>query len=183
MGELKIKRGRTPLERMREDGAPYESLLRTIAAMSFNCESFEKMAEVIGRKFMGYVTSFSVNKLMKWAKEDPKIAECLEFNRKQCLGELVYLGMEKAKKSVDMARDNFIPQFIDRLDDGSISKRNTDKNIERQSGADFSKQTQNTFNRIFAEASRFGGLSEIEEDEEPELEGDGDDVEGGGLEN
>ena len=61
--------------------------------------------------------------------------------------------------------------MLDRIDDGSISgKKEPIISESVKQTIEYSKQTSNTFNKLLAEASRFGGFNEIEPDEEDEEE-------------
>lgn len=164
------------LERMKKEGM-YTELVKTISAMAFADKSKSFMVKILKQRFPTYCGQLNQATFNKWLIYYQEVAQAYTFNRELCLGQLAYLGMKKAEKSVDSQRDDFIVKLMDRLDDGTLSHKNSPKVVESQASSGVSMQTESTLNRIFSEASRFGGLREIEVEDSDMEDGDFDEDE------
>lgn len=160
------------LDAIKKDGY-YFDFVKTIGALSFAGRDIEDIVMVLKAKYASYCGSLCVRTFNKWIKYYPDISKAVMLNRDLCLGELVYMGMQKAEKSIDNPKDDSIFKMMDRLDNGMINpkKRITESKErieererieETESLEGITQQTYNTLNRIKAEASRFGGLENIE---------------------
>ena len=156
-----VKYTSATLEKMKENGL-YEDLLETIGALSFANKSKYDIINKVRERFPLYCGSLTEYTFDKWVANYGDIAKAYSTNRELNLGTLVYWGMKKAKRSIDIDHDDFILKLMDRLDDGTINPKNgviSNKSSLRDDG--MSKQTKGTLDRIFNEASRFGGLDNI----------------------
>lgn len=163
------------LEKMKEDKC-YNDLVKTVSAMAFADKSKSFMVKIIKQKYPSYCGGLTVATFNKWLEYYLELSQAVSFNRALCLGELVYMGMKKAEKSIDNPKDDFIVKLMDRIDDGTLSHKNKPEVIESQA-SNCSTQTVNTVNRIFTEASRFGGLNNVEIDDSDVEDGDDNEVE------
>lgn len=159
------------LDMIKKDGY-YFDFVKTIGALAFAGRDIEDIVMVLKAKYASYCGSLCVRTFNKWVKYYPDISKAVMLNRDLCLGELVYMGMQKAEKSIDNPKDDSIFKMMDRLDNGMINpkKRITESKEsntieDKESLDDITQQTYNTLNRIKAEASRFGGLENIEVNE------------------
>lgn len=167
------------LDMIKKDGY-YFDFVKTIGALAFAGRDIEDIVMVLKAKYASYCGSLCVRTFNKWVKYYPDISKAVMLNRDLCLGELVYMGMQKAEKSIDNPKDDSIFKMMDRLDNGMINPRkriNEKESLEgnkidtkelrdeKESLDDITQQTYNTLNRIKAEASRFGGLENIEVNE------------------
>lgn len=159
------------LETMKQDGY-YDDLVKTVSALSFANKSKSFIVRMLKQKYPMYCGALSVGTFNRWLEYYVDLSRAFNFNRLLCLGELVYMGMKKAERSIDNPKDDFIVKLLDRLDDGTVSHKNKPEIIEQQANA-CSSQTANTISRILAEASRFGGLDNVSVDDS-DLEGDDD---------
>lgn len=171
----------TIIEKLKTDGY-YKDFVDTIAACSFMGKDWDYIATQLADIYPTYCGKVTEKTIKKWIKTYPEIASAFALSREMALGRLVIMGMDKAKKSIDNPRDDFIVKLMDRLDDGTINPKNAVVNKENQQVNNMSGTSVNTLNRILVEASRFGGLdnieiddSDIEEDEESEgIAGEGE---------
>lgn len=160
-----VKYTSATLEKMKENGL-YEDLLETIGALSFANKSKYDIINKIRERFPLYCGNLTEYTFDKWVANYGDIAKAYSTNRELNLGTLVYWGMKKAKRSIDVDHDDFILKLMDRLDDGTINPKNgviSNKSSLRDDG--MSKQTKGTLDRIFNEVSRFGGLDNIKIDD------------------
>ena len=156
-----VKYTSATLEKMKENGL-YEDLLETIGALSFANKSKYDIINKVRERFPLYCGNLTEYTFDKCVANYGDIAKAYSTNRELNLGTLVYWGMKKAKRSIDVDHDDFILKLMDRLDDGTINPKNgvvSNKSSLRDDG--MSKQTKGTLDRIFNEASRFGGLDNI----------------------
>ena len=158
------------LEKMKEDHY-FDDLVKTVSAIAFAGRSRSFMVKILKQKYPSYCGGLTVSTFNKWLEYYPELSRAVSFSRTLCLGELVYFGMRKAEKSINNPKDDFIVKLIDRIDDGTLSHKNRPEVIESQA-SNYSAQTANTINRIFAEASRFGGLDAVEVDDSDVEDGD-----------
>lgn len=159
------------LDAIKKDGY-YFDFVKTIGALAFAGRDIEDIVMVLKAKYASYCGSLCVRTFNKWVKYYPDISKAVMLNRDLCLGELVYMGMQKAEKSINNPKDDSIFKMMDRLDNGMINpkKRITEEKEsttidDKERLEDITQQTYNTLNRIKAEASRFGGLENIEVNE------------------
>lgn len=159
------------LDMIKKDGY-YFDFVKTIGALAFAGRDIEDIVMVLKAKYASYCGSLCIRTFNKWVKYYPDISKAVMLNRDLCLGELVYMGMQKAEKSIDNPKDDSIFKMMDRLDNGMINpKKRINESKEsntiddKESLDDITQQTYNTLNRIKAEASRFGGLENIEVNE------------------
>lgn len=158
------------MDKIEEDGL-MDELCNTIAALAYKDCSKQEMLDYLRKKFPTYMRNLSLETFNKWLESSPEIAKSYAFSREVSLGKLVNLAIKRAENSVQYPKDDFILKLLDRLDDGSISgKKEPVINESVKQTIEYSKQTSNTFNKLLAEASRFGGFNEIEPDEEEDEE-------------
>ena len=85
----------------------------------------------------------------------PELAKAFNFKKDILLGKLIELGMKVAEENTSSVKDgNFIMEFYD-----FINRIGTDLTVQKANTVikenNYSKQTINTINKLFAEASRF----------------------------
>lgn len=165
----KIQYSSSTLKAMKDDGY-YERLLIAISAMAYSNKSKAFMIARLKEKFPYYCKGLTQVTFNKWLKFYPDIAEAYTFNRDEAYGELIYLGMEKSRRSTKVARDDFIVKFMDKLDEEKVVLTNPNEGDTPS----FSKQSMSTINRIIEESRRFGGLDKVEIDDS-EVDDNGED--------
>lgn len=160
------------LEEIRKDKLAYNDMIETISSMAFAEKSMSFMVGILKKKYPQYCATLNVQTFKKWSENYGDIAKALHFKKDLCLGQLVYWGMKKAEKSIDKEKDDTIVKLIDRMDNGIVNYKNSVE-AQKKAEAAYSENTRNTLGRIFAEASRFGGMdglsveeAEGEEDED-----------------
>ena len=85
----------------------------------------------------------------------PELAKAFNFKKDILLGKLIDLGMKVAEENTNSVKDGtFIMEFYD-----FINRIGTDLTVQKATAVinenNYSKQTINTINKLFAEASRF----------------------------
>lgn len=164
----KIQYTSSTLKVMKDDGY-YDRLLIAISGMAYQNKSKDFIISRLREKFPKYCKGLSKNTFNKWLRFYPDIAEAFTFNREEAYGELIYLGMEKSRRSVKVARDDFIVKFMDKLEEKKVDATNLE-----EPRTPTSKQTNSTINRIIEESRRFGGLDNVTVDDS-EADEDGED--------
>lgn len=157
------------LEKMKKDGV-YHNLCNKVRAMKIADKSDSFIIRQIKKQFNTYCGNLTPATFKRWlGGEYRELSEAYYFGRDIALGELISMGLERARVTIHSDKsDDFILKLMDRLDNGLISHRNKPEVIEKEvESSKLSNQTINTINKMFAEAERFGGLSNVEVTDDP----------------
>lgn len=155
------------IDRLKREGL-YDSFLETIASMSFTqAASIAGVVSGLRERFPDHLGSLSEYTFSKWIKYYPDVSEAFNFKKQFALGQLAYMAMKRARYTMYADRqEDFILKLMDRLNDGTLSPKGAVGAVERfQNSSGMSSSTMMTLSRVFAEASRFGGLGEVNIDD------------------
>lgn len=156
------------IEKMKQD-CVYDGLCFLVKSLKFADKSDQFIIQMIKTRYKTYCGSLTPITLKKWLSVYVELREAYYSGRDIALGELVCLGMERARKSVNSERpDDFIVKLMDRIDDGTLHYKNKQEAIDKEAEVSkLSVQTAATLSKMFVESERFGGLENVKVTDDP----------------
>jgi len=158
------------VEKMKQDGV-YDSLCNLVRSISFADKSDSFLIERVKDKFKSYCGALKITTFKKWLTVYVELRDAYYSSRGMALGELVNLGMERARASVHSDKpDDFIIKLMDRIDDGTLSHKNKAEVIDKAASG-MSPDTIKTISKVF---NALGNIEEPAPPDEEELMDDGE---------
>ena len=153
--------------KIKKDGIESE-VLDTIASLSYAGYDIIDMVDFLQKRFPYHLRNLRAETFEKWLATIPSIAKAYSFSREASRGKLLKLAMRKAEKSIDYPKDDFILKLLDRIEAKQPEPKDDidmEESKELRMVSELSSQSRGTISKIVTEASRFGGLDSIKEDD------------------
>lgn len=151
------------VEKMKADGV-YSNLCHLVRSIKFADKSDSFLCSQIKKRFNSYCGTLTVGTFKKWLTVYIELRDSYYYGRDIALGELVDLGMQRARASVLSDKpDDFIVKLMDRIDDGTLHYKNKPDIVEKQAGG-ISDTAAKTIGKVFS------ALGNVEEPTPPDGE-------------
>ena len=128
----------------------YSNLCHLVRSIKIADKSDAFLVSQIKKRFNSYCGALTIVTFKKWLTTYTTLRDSYYYGKDMALGELIDLGMQRARKSVNSERpDDFIVKLIDRIDNGTISHKNKPSVIDKQANGGMSAETLKNMSKLF----------------------------------